>query len=89
MIRAMTILALFCIALAAQTEAAVIAGCTRASLQAKVDNYLEALKKGAPSLMPLAAKSKYIENRKEIPFGQGIWKTPLAADFNRWTRSWM
>jgi hypothetical protein len=58
-------------------------GCTRADLQAKADKYLEALKKGTPSLMPLASQAKYIENKKEIPLGQGVWQSPLAIDFHR------
>jgi hypothetical protein len=57
--------------------------CTRADLQSKVDQYLEALKKGTSSLMDLSPKAKYIENRKETPLGQGIWKTALAIDFHR------
>jgi hypothetical protein len=59
------------------------AECTRADLQAKVDRYLDALKKGKASLMPLAPEAKYIENRKEIPFGQGAWKEPIGIDLNR------
>jgi hypothetical protein len=59
------------------------AGCTRASLQGAVNKYIKALKKGNPSLMPLAPEAKYIENRKEIPLGQGIWRTALPIDFVR------
>jgi len=33
--------------------------------------------------MPLAPGAKYIENRKEIPFGEGIWQAPLSIDFHR------
>jgi len=58
-------------------------GCTRTGLQEFVDKYLDALTKGIPSLMPLAPGAKYIENRKEIAFGQGIWQKPLAVDFQR------
>lgn len=66
-----------------ETMKSTTAGCTRASLQETVDVYLDALKRGDSSLMPLAAQSKYIENRAEIPFGEGIWKTPVTADFSR------
>jgi hypothetical protein len=59
------------------------AGCSRASLQAIADTYVEALKKGNPSLMPLASQVKYIERRKEVPLGQGIWKAPVVVDFYR------
>ena len=58
-------------------------GCTRASLQKITNKYIEALKKGKPSLMPLASQAKYIERRKEVPLGQGIWQTPLTVDFSR------
>jgi hypothetical protein len=57
--------------------------CTRASLQTAAGTYLDALKKGMPSLMPLAPQAKYIENRKEMSFGQGILQTALPFDFHR------
>ena len=56
---------------------------TRESLQTKVDAYINALKKGDPSLMPLASGAKYIENRKETSFKDGVWKEPLVVDFYR------
>ena len=87
MIRAIAMLALLCSSLAIRAEAALLiaqtAECTRESLQATVDKYLNALNKGNPSLMPLAPQAKYMENRNEVPLGQGIWMTPLAVDFNR------
>ena len=87
MIRAMVFLALFCSAVSVRAEtaafAAAAAGCTRASLQATVDKYLNALRKGDPSLMPLIPQAKYMENRNEVPLGQGIWHAPLAVDFSR------
>ncbi len=58
-------------------------GCTRGSLQQKVDSYLDALRNGEASRMPLAEDAKYIENRKYIPFHQGIWQKPLGIDFHR------
>jgi hypothetical protein len=58
-------------------------GCRRAVLQAAADKYVEALKKGDASVMPLAARVIYIENRKEVPLGEGIWKTPVVVDFSR------
>jgi hypothetical protein len=57
--------------------------CARADLQEKVDAYLNALKEGDASQMPLAAGAKYIENRKEIPFGTGAWINPIKIDFHR------
>jgi hypothetical protein len=87
MIRAFAVLVLICSTASVRAETAVLsaaaAGCTRASLQATVDKYLEALKKGNPKLMPLAAQAKYMENRNYIQMGQGIWQTPLAIDFSR------
>jgi hypothetical protein len=87
MTRALAVLVLICSAVSVRAETAALsaaaAGCTRASLQATVDKYLDALKKGNPSLMPLTPQAKYMENRNYIPLGQGIWQTPLAVDFNR------
>lgn len=57
--------------------------CNRENLEAKVNAYIDSLKKGDPSLMPLAPGAKYIENRKEIPFEEGIWQEPLVVDFHR------
>jgi hypothetical protein len=79
MIRTIVLFALFYSPLSLQAAP----GCTRASLQAQVDKYLNALKKGMPLRMPLASGAKYIENRKEIPLGKGIWQAPLAIDFSR------
>ena len=58
-------------------------GCSRPSLQAAADKYVEALKKGDPSVMPLASRVIYIERRKEVPIGEGILKTPVVVDFYR------
>jgi len=80
MVRAITTLMLLLSIVPIRAEAA---GCTRASLQGAVDKYMEALKKGTPSIMPLAPQAKYIENRKEVPLGEGIWHAPLAVDFER------
>jgi hypothetical protein len=87
MIRAIAILGLLCSAMPLHAETVLFTtpktGCSRALLQAAVDNYLEALQKGNPAPMSLAAGARYIENRKEIPLGQGIWKTPLVINFHR------
>jgi hypothetical protein len=87
MIRVIAMFILLCGALSAYAEtalqAAATTGCTRESLQGAVDKYVEALKKGTPSLMPLAAQVKYIERKKEVPLGQGVWQAPLVIDFNR------
>jgi hypothetical protein len=87
MIRAIIVFVLLCSTLSVHAETVLLtpaaAGCTRASLQGVADKYVDALKKGNPSLMPLAPQAKYIERRKEIPFGQGIWQAPLVVDFSR------
>ena len=57
--------------------------CARENLQAKVNAYIDSLKKGESSLMPLAAGAKYIENMKETSFEEGIWQEPLVVDFHR------
>ena len=58
-------------------------GCTRASLQKAVDQYINALKQGNPSLMPLIPQARYIERRKTLNFGEGIWQKPLVIDLHR------
>jgi len=87
MIRTTALLVLLCCTsyVRAETSASADAkpGCKRADLQKTVNKYLDALKQGKPSRMPLAKGAKYIENRKEMPFGQGIWQAPLAVDFSR------
>jgi hypothetical protein len=87
MIRSIALLALLFnpVSVRAETVALVSAatGCTRANLHATVDQYLDALQKGNPLLMPLTPQVKYMENRNEIPLGHGIWQSPLSVDFNR------
>ena len=87
MIRAITTLVLLCSIASVRAETALLTaaapGCTRASLQAITDKYLDALKQGKPTLMPLTDKAKYIERRKETPLGQGIWQAPFPIDFSR------
>jgi hypothetical protein len=82
MIRTILLMAILFGAASAQAQTAA-AGCNRASLQATVDKYLDALTKGDPTLLPTTPQTKYMENRNEVPLGQGIWKTPLTVDFNR------
>ncbi len=86
MIRAIAVLLLLCLAAAAWAEPALAVaapGCSRESLKQITDTYLDALRKGDPSLMPLAPQAKYIERRQVIPLGQGLWQKPLAVDFSR------
>ncbi len=83
MLRVLAMLVLFAGIVPASAGNVAAAECTRAGLQDVVDRYLDALKEGDPLLMPLAPQAKYIESRKEIPFGQGLWQAPLAFDFQR------
>lgn len=84
MIRKQYLLALvFSIILANAGSVSASDECNRALLQVRSDQYLEALKKGSPSMMPLGPRAKYIENRKEVSFDAGIWQKPLSIDFNR------
>jgi len=87
MVQAIAALALFFHAASLQAETVASAEsntvCTRSALQAAVDKYLDALQKGDPALMPLAPGAKYIENRKEVPLGQGVWQKPLGINFHR------
>jgi hypothetical protein len=87
MIRVITVLVFLCSLASVHAETVLLTaaekGCTRESLQGTVDEYMDALKQGNTSLMPLAPQARYIENRKEIPFGQGIFQAPLTVDFDR------
>jgi hypothetical protein len=67
----------------AESAQAAAAKCTRTELQAAVDSYLAAVKKGNPSGLPLAPKAKYTENIKEIPIDQGLLQSALDIDFHR------
>jgi len=51
--------------------------------RAAVGRYLDALKIGNPALMRLAPGAKYIENRKELPVGEGLLRSGLELDFHR------
>jgi hypothetical protein len=84
MSRLVAVFVLICCSLSLPADSiAAAAACTRADLQGAVDRYLDALKNGRPSLMALAPQAKYIENRKEMPFGEGVWKEAVAVDLHR------
>ena len=87
MFRLITILALLCIVFSCQSKKDPVSesqsSCTRENLQAKADTYIDALENGDATLMLLAPDAKYIENRKEISFLEGIWLKPLVVDFHR------
>jgi len=67
-------------------------------LEAAVNTYLAAIAAGDYTKLSLTSDAKYYENDhdakqkysggkmtydKEVPFGDGLWKTPLAVDFHR------
>jgi len=83
MIRQISIIVILCVALlgyASCTDPAINA---RAELQAAVDSYINALKAGDSSIMPLTPESRYIQNMEEAVLGEGIWETGLNVDFHR------
>ena len=82
MIRMISVFMLLCFAIPSWAQTSV-KGCTRAGLQEATNKYLNALKQGTPSLMPLAPQAKYIERRKDVPLGQGLWQKPFPIDFSR------
>jgi hypothetical protein len=57
--------------------------CTRADLQAAVDNYIVAQGKGDPAAMKLAPSASYAENMQASTLDKSILLTPLAIDFHR------
>ncbi len=87
MVLVIIVFALFCSAFSLGAEPVLLTAanteCTRADLQGKVDEYLDALRNGDSSLMTLHSGAEYIENRKGIPFNQGIWQQALDIDFHR------
>jgi hypothetical protein len=53
--------------------------CTRKCLVDMMDQYLAALPKHNPSLVPLAQKVSLVENTKRTPIGSGLWKTATGG----------
>jgi len=56
--------------------------CTRKCLVDMMDQYLAALPKHDPSLVPLAKDAKLVENTKKTPVGMGLWKTATGGPTN-------
>ena len=87
MFRVIGVLALLCCIFSCQMKDVslheVQNPCTRETLQVKLDAYIDSLKKGDSFSMPLAPGAKYIENRKETSFEEGVWQEPLIVDFHR------
>ena len=57
--------------------------CTRESMKAITDKYLDAQKAGDPTKMPLASEVKYIQNNKTSTAEKIICKTAMPIDFSR------
>jgi hypothetical protein len=57
--------------------------CTRQSLQAAVDSYLDAQRAGDRTRMAFAEKVKYLQNMSEVDADKGLWNTALPIDFSR------
>ena len=53
--------------------------CTRKCLVDTMDQYLAALPKHDPSLVPLDRNVKLVENGKKISTGKGLWKTATGG----------
>ena len=56
--------------------------CTRESLKAIADKYLEAQKAGDPSGLPLASAVTYMQNNKASTADKCMWKTAMPVDFS-------
>jgi len=56
--------------------------CTRQCLVDMMDQYLAALPKHDASGLPLAKNVKLVENTKQTPVGQGLWKTATGGPAN-------
>jgi hypothetical protein len=60
-----------------------VAGCTRESLAAVVDQYFQALAARDAASLPVAPSLKFTENGSELALGQGLWQTAGQAQFRR------
>jgi hypothetical protein len=52
--------------------------CTRASLQAAVDSYVEAQRTGNPRKLAFSGNARFLQDMAPIEPGQGLWNKPLA-----------
>jgi hypothetical protein len=60
-------------------SAAQAAECDRACLRGMVTKYVEAIVAHAPQSLPLAPNVRFTEDSKELPIGEGAWKTVTRA----------
>lgn len=63
--------------------AAAQGSCSRAQLQAAVDDYITAQGRGDASAMNLAASARYVQNMQRTTRAQSILGTPMKIDFHR------
>ncbi len=61
----------------------VLPVCTRATLQAAVDSYLEAQKSGDAKKIAFADKVTYLENMSPVEPEKALWNTKLPVAFSR------
>ena len=61
--------------LAALTPVARAADCDRECLRGFITQYLDATVAHKPGALPVAAKVRFTEDTKEMPLGEGLWKT--------------
>jgi hypothetical protein len=62
-------------------ESASAENCDRACLKDFVDCYFDALVKHDPSKLAVSSSVKFTENGKQIPLGEGLWKTAGEPTF--------
>ncbi len=62
----------------AQQSAQQAAPCDRACLSGFVDQYLDAVLKHDPKLVPLTKNVKYTENGQRLDPGDGLWRSMVG-----------
>jgi len=67
------------IVLAQASTGPIPVNCQRACLENVLDQYLRAVVKHDPKLVPLSADIKYTENAQVLQVGDGFWKTAQAV----------
>jgi len=60
-------------------SAAQAADCDRACLGGMITKYVEAIVAHNPKMLPLAPTVRFTEDSRELPLGDGVWKTVTRA----------
>src|SRR5687767_4177702 len=55
------------------------AECDRTCLRGMITKYVEAIVAHAPQSLPLAPNVRFTEDSRELPLGEGAWKTVTRA----------